>query len=113
MRMAGRFSSRVNAFCKKRNIPLVYFKAGERKHEEAEILLPADKDFTGIFAVFVSRAPAMVWDIKEFSSGKIDIRKKTPMSFINHYSFQIMDQQWGHITIKISGHPPFGSQIML
>ena len=113
MRMAGRFSSRVNAFCKKKNIPLVYFKAGERKHEEAEILLPADKDFTGIFAVFVSRAPAMVWDIKEFSSGKIDIRKKTPMSFINHYSFQIMDQQWGHITIKISGHPPFGSQIML
>lgn len=113
MRMAGRFSSRVNAFCKKRNIPLVYFKAGERKHEEAEILLPTDKEFTGIFAVFVSRAPAMVWDIKEFSSGKIDIRKKAPMSFINHYSFQIIDKQWGHITIKISGHPPFGSQIIL
>ena len=113
MRMAGRFSSRINAFCKKANIPLVYFKAGERKHEEAEILLPTDKDFTGIFAVFVSRASAMVWDIKEFGNGKIDIRKKTPMSFINHYSFQIIDQQWGHITIKISGHPPFGAQIML
>jgi len=113
MRMAGRFSSRINAYCKKKNIPLVYFKAGERKHEEAEVLLPTDKDFTGIFAVFVSRASAMVWDIKEFGGGKIDIRKKTPMSFINHYSFQIIDQQWGHITIKISGHPPFGAQIML
>ena len=113
MRMAGKFSSRVNAFCKKNNIPLVYFKAGERKHEKAEILLPTDKGFTGIFAIFVSRAPAMVWDIKEFGEGKIDIRKKTPMSFINHYSFQIIDQQWGHITIKISGHPPFGAQIML
>lgn len=76
MRMAGRYSSRVKAFCKKSNIPLVYFKAGERKHEEAEILLPADKDFTGIFAIFVSRAPAMVWDIKEFGNGKIDIKKK-------------------------------------
>ena len=113
MRMAGKFSSRVNAFCKKENIPLIYFKAGERKHEEAEVLLPMDKDFTGIFAVFVSRASAMVWDIKEFGGGKIDIRKKTPMSFVNHYSFQIIDQHWGHITIKTSGHPPFGSQIML
>lgn len=113
MRMAGRFSSRINAFCKKKNIPLVYFKAGERKHEEAEKLLPADKNFTGIFAVFVSRASAIVWDVKEFGEGKIDIRRKTPLPFINHYSFHIIDEQWGHITIKISGHPPFGAQIML
>lgn len=113
MRMAGRFSSRINAFCKKKNISLVYFKAGERKHEEAEKLLPTDKNFTGIFAVFVSRAPAMVWDIKEFGKGKIDIRKKIPLPFINHYSFHIIDEQWGHITIKIAGHPPFGAQIML
>jgi hypothetical protein len=113
MRMAGRFSSRINAFCKKREIPLVYFKSGERKHEEAEKLLPTDKNFTGIFAVFVGRAPAMVWDVKEFDNSNIDIRKKTPASFINHYSFHIIDQEWGHITIKISGHPPFGAQIIL
>jgi len=113
MRMAGRFSRRINAFCKKEDIPLVYFKAGERKHEEAEKLLPTDKNFTGLFAVFVSKAPAMVWDVKEFGDNKIDIRKKTPSSFINHYSFHIIDQEWGHITIKISGHAPFGAQIML
>jgi hypothetical protein len=113
MRMAGRFSSRVKAFCKKSGIPLVYFKVGERKHEEAEKILPIDKNFTGIFTVFVSRAPAMVWDVKEFGAGKIDIRRKTPLPFINHYSFHIIDQQWGHITLKISGHPPFGAQIIL
>lgn len=113
MRMAGRFSSRVRAFCKKEAIPLVYFKAGERKHEEAEKLLPTDKNFTGLFAVFVSKAPAMVWDVKEFGDNKIDIRKKTPLAYINHYSFHIMDQKWGHITIKISGHFPFGAQIIL
>lgn len=55
----------------------------------------------------------MVWDVKEFDNGNIDIRKKTPASFINHYSFHIIDQKWGHITIKISGHPPFGAQIIL
>lgn len=113
MRMAGRFSSRIRAFCKKKDIPLVYFKAGERKHEEAEKLLPTDKNFTGLFAVFVSKAPAMVWDVKEFGDNKIDIRKKIPASFINHYSFHIIDEEWGHITIKIAGHAPFGTQIML
>jgi hypothetical protein len=113
MRMAGRFSSRIRAFCKKEDIPLVYFKAGKRKHEEAEKLLPTDKNFTGLFAVFVAKAPAMVWDVKEFGGGKIDIRKKTPLAYINHYSFHIIDQEWGHITIKISGHFPFGAQIIL
>ena len=24
-----------------------------------------------------------------------------------------MDPQWGHLTIKMSGHPPFGAQVML
>jgi hypothetical protein len=33
--------------------------------------------------------------------------------FVNHYSFHIMDPDWGHITIKMSGHPPFGAQIIL
>ena len=113
MRMAGRFSRRINAFCKKRNIPLHYFKTGERKHEKAEELLPTDKNFTGIFAIFVARAPGSVWDIKEFDNGKIDIRKKKPLPFINHYYFHIIDKKWGHITIKMAGHPPFGTQIML
>lgn len=113
MRMAGRFSSRVKAFCKKEAIPLIYFKAGERKHEEAEKLMPTDKNWSGIFAVFVAKAPALVWDVKEFGGGKIDIRKKTPLSYVNHYSFHIMDKEWGHITFKMSGHFPFGVQIML
>ncbi|MBA7575470.1 hypothetical protein ES708_17300 [subsurface metagenome] len=31
----------------------------------------------------------------------------------NHYYFHIIDKKWGHITIKMAGHPPFGTQIML
>ena len=34
------------------------------------------------------------------------------MPFVNHYSFHIWDAEWGHITIKMSGHPPFGAQII-
>ena len=31
----------------------------------------------------------------------------------DHYSFHIMDPAWGHLTIKMSGHPPFGAQVIL
>ena len=34
-------------------------------------------------------------------------------AFVNHYSFHIMDPTWGHLTIKMSGHPPFGAQVIL
>ena len=32
---------------------------------------------------------------------------------MNHYSFHIMDPAWGHVTIKMSGHPPFPAQVIL
>src|SRR6266498_5456032 len=32
---------------------------------------------------------------------------------VYHYHFHIVDPQWGHLTIKMSGHPPFGLQISL
>ena len=35
------------------------------------------------------------------------------MPFVNHYSFHIWDEEWGHVIIKMSGHPPFGAQIIL
>ena len=35
------------------------------------------------------------------------------MPYVNHYSFHILDPDWGHITIKISGHPPFPVQVIL
>ena len=34
-------------------------------------------------------------------------------AFVNHYSFHILDPEWGHMTIKMSGHPPFGAQVIL
>ena len=41
------------------------------------------------------------------------IERKKPMPYVNHYSFHILDPEWGHITIKISGHPRFPAQVIL
>src|SRR3990170_2670976 len=112
MRMAGRFSRRVRAHAKAHQIPLVDCQPGERKHEIAEEYLPKEASFTGVFLILVARAPAPVWDVQCSKSGKIvNLAKKFP--YVNHYSFHILDPDWGHVTIKMSGHPPFGAQIML
>lgn len=113
MKFAGRFSRRVQFFCKSKDIPFKRFYSGERKHEEAVKLIPQDKSFTGIFAVFVSRAPSLLWEVKEFESGSIDIRRKKKTSLVNHYYFHIMDKEWGHITIRMCAHPPFSCNVIL
>jgi hypothetical protein len=66
----------------------------------------------GVFLILVARASAAVWVVTRSNSGVIvNLAKK--MAFVNHYSFHIMDPQWGHVTIKMSGHPPFAAQVIL
>ncbi len=113
MRYAGRFSRRVQAFCKKKNIPFIHFQTGKRKHGEAKKLLPKGKSFIGVFAVFVSRAPSLLWEVKRFDNDAIDIRRKKKTSLVNHYYFHIMDKEWGHITIRMCAHPPFSCNVIL
>ena len=113
MNMAGAMSKRVQAYCKMNNIPFVHYQTGERKHEDAEKLVPGDTAFEGIFAIFCSRAPSLLWEVREFGNGKIDIRRKKKASLVNHYFFHIRDKQWGHVCIRMCAHPPFSCNIIL
>ena len=47
------------------------------------------------------------------NNGQPHLSRKTPWPYVNPYHFHIIDPDWGHITIKMSGHPPFGIQVML
>ena len=109
MRLAGRFSRRIHGYAKANGIPVVHCPAGERKHELAEEYLAKTDSTQGLYLILVGRAQAPVWDI----SANHHIEPKKPMPYVNHYSFPILDPQWGHITIKISGHPPFPAQVIL
>jgi len=109
MRLAGRFSRRIRGYAKANGIPIVDCPAGERKHELAEEYLAKTKVTQGLFLILVGRAQAPVWDV----SGKHHLERKKPMPYLNHYSFHILDPDWGHLTIKISGHPPFPAQVIL
>jgi hypothetical protein len=35
------------------------------------------------------------------------------MGYVKQYWFHIVDEEWGHITIRLSPHPPFGAQVFL
>jgi hypothetical protein len=113
MRFAGHFSRRVRAFAQKKGIPLIFCERGERKHEVAEPRVPSDPAFRGVFCILVGRAPAPVRQVKRFGNGGIDIKTPRPYRWVNHYSFHIMDPQWGHVIIKLCPHPPFNAQIIL
>ena len=113
MRLAGRFARRVRASAQAHGIPVIDCKAGERKHQIAEhYLAEHPPGRTGVFLILVSRAPATVWKVDRSAAGVICNLEKT-RQFVNHYSFHIIDPTWGHVTIKISGHPPFGAQVIL
>jgi len=113
MRFAGRFARRLKAWGNANGVPVIYCKAGERKHLIAEEYLAAHEVGTGVFLVLAAKAPARVWEVsRSESTGVIgNIAKKT--TYVNHYSFHIVDPWWGHVTIKMSGHPPFAAQVIL
>ncbi|MGQ0733092.1 MAG: hypothetical protein ACT4QD_05470 [Acidobacteriota bacterium] len=109
MRMAGRFSRRVRAYAKANSIPVIDCRVDERKHELAERYLATTSVAEGVFLILVGKAQAPVWDV----SGKHHLERKRPLPYVNHYSFHLLDREWGHLTITISGHPPFPAQVIL
>ena len=114
MRMAGRFSRRLRAWAKANGISVIYCSPGEDKHKIAEQHLTTHEVKHGLFLVLVSKAPALVWEAQPTGTGKLgQLVPKDPWPYVNHYSFHIWDPDWGHVTIKMSGHPPFGAQVIL
>lgn len=112
--LAGDLGRRVKAYAQKNNIPLQYFEIGDKtKHAQAEKFRPVSADSPGVFAIFIAKAPALVWQARNNREGKLVLRRPKSWPLVYHYHFHIMDREWGHITIRMSGHPPFGLQISL
>lgn len=112
LRMAGRFSRRLRGYCKKHEIPVIDCGKGERKGEIAAQYLPKDPQFVGLFAVLVGSASAPAWHVHKRADNSIRaLVRKYP--YVKHYHFHIIDPEWGHIRIRMSGQPPFGAQVIV
>jgi hypothetical protein len=113
MRLAGRFYRRLAAYCKSNKIPIARCEPGDRKHDIAEGLLESNPDTNGLFMVMIARAKAPVWHIQRSANGVTGILHPKKFPLVNHYHFHINDPDWGHVTIRICGHPPFPAMIIL
>jgi hypothetical protein len=113
MRLAGRFARRVRAWGHAHGVEVIDTAAGERKHLIAEDYLASHDVGTGVFLILVARAPASVWDVTRSKTGGHIGNLKKKKSYVNHYSFHLIDPDFGHVTIKMSGHPPFAAQIIV
>ena len=93
-------------------MPVIDCRQGERKHELGEAFLREHPEARGRFLILVARAVAPVWDVERTPNGTLrNLAKKK--AYVNHSSFHLLDPEWGHLTIKLSGHPPFGAQVIL
>ena len=94
MRMAGRFARRVKAWAKANGVPVIYCKAGERKHLIAEEYLEAHSPGVGVFLILAAKAPAGVQKVHRPAAGVITrLEKKT--EYVYRCSFHIMDPGLG------------------
>jgi hypothetical protein len=112
IRLASRFHRRVKAYAAKHDIPVLEGPLAERKHDLAEQYKPQDPTFVGLFLIIISRASGVVWDVKRSPEGRVHHLTRH-YRLINHIFFHLMDPQWGHVTIRISSHPPFAAMVIL
>lgn len=112
MRLAGRYSKRLRAYAKAHKIEVIECESAERKHELAEKHLPQAANFQGVFLILVSRFSAPIWEVQRSKADKI-VNLVRRYAYVKQYWFHILDPEWGHLTIRISPHPPFGAQIFL
>jgi|GEM_PF-160074 len=111
MRFAGHFSRRIRAYATTQGIPLIHCQPKERKGKSAKPHLPQDPAFRGIFCIITGLAPAPIFRVQRSKKGITNITRK--ISYVKHYSFHILDPEWGHLTVKLCPHPPFTAQIIL
>jgi hypothetical protein len=113
IRLVGRFARRVRGWARASGVPVINCTAGDRMHLIAEEYLREHTVGVGVFLILVAKAPATVWKVaRSVKSGAIQNLGKT-RQFVNHSSFHIMNPTWVHLTIKMSGRPPFAAQVIL
>jgi hypothetical protein len=111
---AGDFARRLHAHCQQHDILWIECGAGDVKFEIAREHRPKDPAFQGIFAVLVGRAPAPLWEVRRNSQGQITgLRRAEQWPHVQHYYFQIIDPEWGHVVVRLCGYAPWGTQVIV
>ena len=111
---AGDLSRRLKAHCQKQGILWIECGPDDLKYEIAREHRPKDPAFVGVFAVLVGRAPAPLWEVRRNGQGQItELRRTEQWPYVQHYYFQIIDPEWGHVAVRLCGYAPWGAQVIV
>ena len=111
---AGDLSRRLKAHCQKQGILWIECGPDDLKYEIAREHRPKDPAFRGVFAVLVGRAPAPLWEVRRNGQGQItELRRTQQWPYVQHYYFQIIDPEWGHVAVRLCGYAPWGAQVIV
>jgi hypothetical protein len=112
IRMVARFSRRIYGWAKKHKVPVIHCVGKDRPGQRVAEECPLPTTPTpGVFAIVVKKAPFPIWHVKRYPNKGLHIYRTERPSWVNHYAFHIWDRDWGHLSIKMCGHPPFSCQI--
>jgi hypothetical protein len=111
---AGDLARRLKAHCQQQGILWFECGPGDLKYEIAREHRPKDRAFVGVFAVLVGRAPAPLWEVRRNGQGQItELRRTEQWPYVQHYYFQIIDPEWGHVVVRLCGYAPWGAQVIV
>jgi hypothetical protein len=111
---AGDLARRLKAHCQQQGILWIECGPGDLKYEIAREHRPKDPAFRGVFAVLVGRAPAPLWEVRRNGQGQItELRRTAQWPYVQHYYFQILDPEWGHVVVRLCGYAPWGAQVIV
>ena len=79
VRMAGRFSRRIRAWCKAHDVPAIDCRKGDRKHKIAEDLLPEVTVESPTYDLTVFKIPFSLLTVKVSTKGERVLRIETIM----------------------------------
>jgi hypothetical protein len=105
----------VKRFGEENSIPVLEAKHDKRKHLIADEYRAKTTKTEGVYLIIRGSEKAkilMSHEPKQPTTSKhrnLDQR----MGFVTHYSFFILDREWGPISVVICSHPPFNVKVFL
>jgi hypothetical protein len=114
--MTERFVAAIKDFAGRHCIPVVHFKAGERKDDIARKRFARFKGQEGVVFIGVAQEydRAFRSKPKRRKDGSVATFEFYRASVaVNHYYFYILDRDWGPGFIKFSSYVPFGVRVCI
>ena len=113
--LTRRFHNNVKKYSIEHGIPLVEAQRGQRKHLIADEYREKFQGDQGVYLIVSGFESANTFQSEEprhatASKHRNLSRRK---GFVTHYSFYILDEHWGPMSVVICSHPPFNVKVIL